>query len=199
MIDVNITLTGSPKDSLILEYAFSAEDIAGELIGCGLDSANKILLTYGATIISWERNGNKEDVKIKALTDDEFAEARFQIEEYNSWLIGTSGAYDTHSLSPEGIEAMRKKYPCPVKFDVIARNLYHLDLSTFRTNLHRIFCTDEYKLQLWDWMHTARYAYLFAREQMPDFSALPETLRAKYRANYRAGLYNNKSVILIKG
>lgn len=189
MIDVNITLTGSPKDALILKYAFDTQLIAGELVGCGLDSANKLLLTYGATIISWERNGNKEDVQIKALTDDEFADARFKIEEYNSWLIGTSGPYDFPRPSPEEIEAIRKKHPCPVKLDIIARNLYHLDPSTFRTNLHRIFRTDEYKLQLWDWMHSARHAYLFANEQMPEFSALPETLRA----NYLAGLWPRRS------
>ena len=189
MIDVSITLTGSPKDSLILKYAFDTRCIADELVGCGLDSANKILLTYGATIISWERDGNKEDVQIKALTDEEFDDARFKIEEYRSWLIETSGPNGFPRPSPEEIEAMRKEYLCPVKLDIVARNLYHLDLSTFRTNLFDIFRTDEYKLQLWDWMHTARYAHLFANEQMPEFSALPETLRA----NYLAGLWPRRS------
>ena len=180
MTDVNITLTGSPKDALILKYAFDTKCIAGELIGCGLDSANKILLTYGATIMSWERNGNKEDVRIKALTDDEFADARFKIEEYKSWLIGTSGPYDFPRPTPEEIEAMRKKHPCPVKFDVISRNLYHLDLSSFRTNLFSIFRTDEYKLQLWDWMHTAKYAGLFTGEEMPDLSSIPLETRRRH-------------------
>lgn len=189
MTDVNITLTGNPKDALILKYAFDTRCIAGELIGCGLDDANKLLLTYGATIMSWERNGNKEDVTIKALTDEEFADAHFKIEEYRSWLIGTSGPYDFPRPSPEEIEAIRKKHPCPVKFDTISRNLYHLNLNTFRTNLFSIFRTDEYKLQLWDWMHTAKYAYLFAGEQMPDLSALPKTLRA----NYLAGLRHRRS------
>lgn len=167
MGSVDFAIAGELKDALILRYAFEADHVCDKLLGCNLDGANKLLLTYGATIMSWEKNDSKESVQIKALTDAEFADAQLKIEEYNSWLIETSGPHDFPRPSPKEIEASREEHPCPVKLDIISSNLYHLDPSTFRTNLFRVLSTDGYQRQLWDWKHTARYAYLFAEEEMP--------------------------------
>ena len=83
------------------------------------------------------------------------------------------------ALTENKIAAVREKDPCPVTMDIIARNLLRLDLSTFRASLPRIFGTDEYKLQLWDWMHS-KYAPLFAGEECPNLDSIPQDMVCRY-------------------
>ena len=184
MPSVNFSIVGSPKYALILEYAFKTDNIDDSLMGADYTSANKILLEYGATITNWNRNcddGQADKIQITALSDDDFREALGKIEDYKSWMVVTTGcSYGPDRLSHDGIVECHKKEPCPVTLDTISRNLMRLDLNTFRASLHRIFDTDEYKLQLWDWMHMDKYAPLFVGEKCPNLDSIPRDMVCRY-------------------
>lgn len=175
-------IEGSTKNSLILEYALRAEGLSDQLVGCTMDRANEILIQYGAVLYECEHRGCGEDYEVvlhvKALTDKEYCDAVSNIEEYRSWLIATSGSNDTPCLPLYVTCRIRKEHPCPAKITPIARALERIDHTKFRSKLPELYSTEGYKLQLWDWKHSARYAHLFAEEDMPDLSAIPdETVR----------------------
>lgn len=183
MPSVNISIVGNHKDALILEYAFKTDKITDRLMGADYTRANKILLEYGATITNWTRNCDDDqvdEIQVTALSDDDFREALRKIEDYKSWMVATAGSYDSYRLSDNETERLHKKEPCPVTLDIISRNLMQLDPNTFRASLHRIFGTDEYKLQLWDWMHMCKYAPLFVGEECPDLRSIPRDMVCRY-------------------
>lgn len=183
MPSVNISIVGSSKDALILEYAFKTDNIADRLMGADYARANEILLEYGATITKWNRNcddGQDDELQVTALSDADFREALDKVEEYKSWMVATTGTYDFYRLPDDEIATSCKKEPCPVTLDTISRNIMRLDPSTFRASLPRIFATDEYKLQLWDWMHMGKYAPLFVGEQCPNLDSIPQDMVCRY-------------------
>lgn len=183
MPSVNISIVGSLKDALILDYAIKTDNIADRLMGADYTHANKILLEYGATITKWNRNcddGQVDELQVTALSDADFREALDKVEEYKSWMVATTGSYDFYRLSGDEIAALCKKEPCPVTMDTISRNIMRLDPNTFRASLPRIFDTDEYKLQLWDWMHMGKYAPLFVGEQCPNLDSIPQDMVRRY-------------------
>ena len=182
MPSVNISIVGNPKDALILDYAFKTDNIADRLIGADYTSANKFLLEYGATITAWNRkcdDGQVDELQVTALSDDDFREALGKVEEYKTWMVATAGSYDVYRLPHDEIEELCEREPCPVAMDTISRNLMRLDPSTFRASLPRIFGTDEYKLQLWDWMH-GKYAPLFVGEECPNLDSIPRDMVCRY-------------------
>ena len=190
MPSVNFSIVGSTKYALILDCAFKTDNIADRLMDADYTRANKLLLEYGATITAWNRNyaGDQVDeVQVTALSDADFREALGKTEEYKTWMVATTGSCDfyragscdIYRLPHDGIEEWREKDPCPVTMDIIARNLLRLDLSTFRASLPRIFGTDEYKLQLWDWLHS-KYAPLFAGEECPNLDSIPRDMVCRY-------------------
>jgi hypothetical protein len=183
MPNVNISIVGNPKYALILGYAFKTDNIADILNGADYTSANKLLLEYGATITNWNRNcdgGQTDELQVTALSDDDFREALDKVEEYKSWMVATAGSYDTYRLSDDKLAKLREREPCPVALDTISRNLMRLNPNTFRVSLYRIFDTDEYKLQLWDWMHTGKYAPLFTYEECPILDSIPRDMVCRY-------------------
>lgn len=182
MASVLFEIEGSSRDALILGFAFEHDKLSDKLIGCSIDKANKILIEYGAIITKCERHNPgheregkySEVVHIRALTEDEVFKAKRDAEDYRAWLIGTSGPNDFPRPSPATVEKIRKEHPCPVKLTPLARAAEQVDLSTFKSRLYDLFRTDEYKLRLWDWKHSARYAGLFAEEETPDLNQLPQ-------------------------
>ena len=109
---VNISIVGNPKDALILDYAFKTDNIADRLIGADYTRANKLLLEYGATITSWNRNcddGQVDELQVTALSDDDFREALGKVEEYKSWMVATTGTYDTYRLPHDEIDELHEK------------------------------------------------------------------------------------------
>ena len=179
MPSFNISIVGKPKDALILDYAFKTDNIADRLYGADYTRANKLLLEYGATITAWNRycdDGQVDELQVTSLSDDDFHEALSKVEEYKSWMVATAGSYDSYRLSDDKIAYLREKEPCPVTLDIIARNLMRLDPKTFRESLYRILGTDEYKLQLWDWMHMCKYAPLFVGEECPNLDSIPRDM-----------------------
>lgn len=183
MPSVNISIVGNLKDALILDYAFKTDNIVDRLMGTDYTRANKLLLEYGATISNWNRNcddGQVDELQVTALSDDDFREALGKVEEYKTWMVATAGTYDTYSSSDDKLAKLREKEPCPVTLDTISRNLMRLDPNTFRVSLYRILDTDEYKLQLWDWMHMGKYAPLFVGEECPNLDAIPRDMVCRY-------------------
>ena len=183
MSSVNISIVGNPKDALILGYAFKTDNIADRLIGADYIRANKLLLEYGATITNWNRNcdGDQTDeLQVTALSDDDFREALGKVEEYKSWMVAATGSYDTYRFPHDNIEELCEREPCPVAMDTISHNLMRLDPNTFRVSLYRIFDTDEYKLQLWDWVHTGKYAPLFVGDECPNLDSIPRDMVCRY-------------------
>lgn len=183
MPSANIAIVGNPKDALILGYAFKTDNIADRLMGADYTRANKLLLEYGATITAWNRNCDDEqvdEIQVTALSDDDFREALYKVEEYKSWMVATAGSYDFYRLPHDDIEKLHEKEPCPVTLDTISRNIMRLDPNTFRVRLYRIFDTAEYKLQLWDWVHTGKYAPLFVGEECPSLDSIPRDMVCRY-------------------
>lgn len=179
-----LNIEGGTKNSLIFEYALKAEGLSDQLIGCTVDKANQILIQYGAVLYKCGYGGHNEDYEvvlhIKVLTDKEYSDAVLAIEEYRSWLIATSGLNDIPSLPSDVVCRIRKEHPCPAKITPIVRALERIDHTKFRSQLPRLYDTEGYKLQLWDWKHSARYARLFAEEDMPDLSTIPEETARRY-------------------
>lgn len=178
MAKILFNIEGSTKNSLIFEYALRAEGLSDQLVGCTMDRANQILIQYGAVLYECEHHDCGEDyevvLRVKALTDKEYWDAVSNIEGYRSWLVATSGPNDTPRLPSHVACRIRKEHPHPAKITPIARALDRIDYTKFRSKLPELYSTEGYKLQLWDWKHSARYAHLFAEEDMPDLGAIPE-------------------------
>lgn len=178
-MNVQFNIDGDPKATLLFGFAFKHDKLSDELLGSNIDKANALLFQYGAFIVGFHHHDDDTQViDIKTLTQSEVSKAKFIADEYETWLIGTGGPSDFPPPSPEVVEQIRKKCPCPVKPTLLSNVVSKLDPGTFQTKLVALMRTDDYKLQLWDWKHSARYAGFFAEEETPDLSELPqETVR----------------------
>ena len=180
-MNVQFNIDGDPKATLLFNFAFEHDKLSEELFGKSIDGANALLFQYGALIVGFDHHDNNTQViSIKALTQNEVSEAKNIAEDYNAWLIGTSGPNDFPRPSPEVIKRIRRECPCPVKPTLLSNAVNKLDLGMFQIKLMVLMRTDDYKLQLWDWKHTARYAGLFADEETPDLSSIPLETRRRY-------------------